>query len=217
MKKIAVYSSMIGPYDNILPVPDDYLREADFYLFTDQEIHTNWTIKRLARRSKSPRRDSREPKICPQSYLPGYFWTIYLDTSISMLVPPDYLITKYREQVTALRHPFRDCIYNEAEVCLAVNLITKTEYDKLIKLLTTSHYPHHNGLTENGVIIRQDTEETRRLAEFWKIMYDHFGERDQLTFCYALWKLGINYGTFVSQIRRTSDYEPTEFFLNKHL
>lgn len=56
--------------------------------------------------------------------------------------------------------------------------------------------PEDAGLIEAPVILRRHTDAIRRLNESWWGEIVRASRRDQLSFNYVAWKLGLRYGTF---------------------
>ena len=215
--KIAVYTSMIGNFDKIPPLPEQFRDEADYYIFSDQDIKdTGYKLIKIKPEMKNNRRQSRIYKLNPHIYLPQYKYTIYLDSCIELLASPKILVKKYLKgyDIAAHDHPWRDCIYNEAEACLRVGFIGEKNKKRQVEFLRKEGYPEHNGLFENGVLIRRNNEKMKELSELWYSIYNEYTQRDQLSFCYCLWKLGIKCNTIQNDLRFGNS---TEFKYKGHL
>lgn len=220
MKDIAVYTVIMGKFDSLIPVKEEFKDEADFYLFTNLDVtDRGYNVIKINPTNKNLRRESRKYKISYYKYLSQYKYTIYLDGSIEMLISPKEAIKKYLNgaDIAAHKHPWRDCIYKEARECWRIGYIGEVNYKRQIEFLRSQKYPEENGLTENGVLIRRNTTDMMRLADLWQRIYDDFTQRDQLSFCYCCWKLNIKYNIIQGIIRKRKDQEPTEFKLHEHL
>ena len=215
--KIAVYTTIFGEYDKL--IRPEFKKEADFFLFTDTDIKTDDFIVYRFPQAKNPRRESRKYKINPHIYLPTYDYTIYLDGSISMMISPREAVEKYLNgfDIAVHLHPWRDCIYDEIRVCAKFNLVKKEVAERQLEFIKSKGYPEHNGLTENGVIIRRRSEAMKQLSQQWQVMYDRFTQRDQLSFCYVCWRLGIRYNIINNSLREMRGLIPTEFKLYNHV
>lgn len=213
--RIAVYRSIFGKFDELLPVNPLHKKEADFYLFTDTLESDDYTVVKLETKSDNLRRESRRVKLCPHQHFEGYDYYIYLDGSVEMLESPQFLIKKYlrKHDIAVLKHPWRDCVYKEIDACIKHGYIGKVNGEKQRAFLKAEGYPENNGLTENGVILRRDTEQIRGLGEYWYRIYQRYTQRDQLSFCYCAWILQIKYKLIINDIRNRY---PMEFKYHEH-
>jgi len=219
MKSIAVYTVLIGAFDTLKSVNPEFKKEADFYLITNQDIRTQDYIINKVVVHRDNRRASRKYKFNPHIYLPGYKYTIYLDGSIELLESPLMLVNKYlkHHNIAVLKHPWRDCIYDELVECRRLGLIGRKGSGKHETFLRMAGYPVNNGLTENGVMIRRKCVENARLSSLWYEIYNIYTQRDQLSFCFCTWRLNIKYQLIDGTVRRTKNYEPSEFLYHPHL
>lgn len=112
-----------------------------------------------------------------------------------LLVPLEELIDKYlgEHDIAFFKHPLRDCIYEEAEVCRQLLLddvfIMEFQMNKYKKM----GYPEHNGLIDGSIILRRHTKKIAELNTEWQRQCTSGSRRDQLSFNFVAWKLGIPY------------------------
>lgn len=215
MNDIAIFRSIFGDFDDLLPVKNIYRDEADFYLVTDKIKTDEYTVINIVPQTKKPRRESRRAKLCPHLFLPDYEYYIYLDGSVQILDSPRHLIKKYLRDydIAVLKHPWRDCIYQELTVCAEKGYVGKANAEKHKQFLRSEGYPENNGLTENGVILRRNTDRIQHFGEFWAEIYYQFTQRDQHSFCYCAWKMNIKYNLIINDIRNRF---PMEFKYHEH-
>ena len=216
---IAVYTVIIGKFDRLKSIKSEFKNQADYYLFTDQDIETDdYTVRKVVNESRNNRRESRKYKICPHLYLPDYDYWLYMDGSFDLLASPRGLINKYMSEhdLTVFKHPWYDCLYREFEVCTSFKMITEGNAKRQRDFYISEGYPRHNGLTENGVILRRNTEQIRNFNDFWYGIYQQYNPRDQLSFCYCTWKLGIKYNIFEGQTSNPALTMTREFKLHGH-
>lgn len=215
MNKIAVFRTLFGDADNVLPVKEDDKRQADFYLFTDQDVKTDDYSVINVTALGNKRRLSRKYKISVEKYLPMYQYWIYLDASIEMMISPRKAIEKYLNNysIAVLKHPWRDCVYDEMKECLRIGVSNQALTEAQDRAYKRIGYPEHNGLTENGVLIRRNVPSVIEFNRMWQLLYDLYAERDQFSFCVAAWRLGIKYEMIIDNIRN----EPKEFKYYPHL
>jgi len=215
--KIAVYTVLFGDADNLIAVNPLHRKEADFYLFTDLNIELNdRKVIHVKDKDTTNRRMSRRYKISVHNYLEDYRYWIYVDASIEMLISPRTAIEKYLKDhdIAAMKHPWRDCVYDEMKECLRLGVADWDLSHEQAKYYRRMRYPDHHGLTENGVLIRRNTPQVIRFNEFWQFIYDSYAERDQFSFNFCAWRLKMNYNEIVDKIRSE---EAKEFKYHPHL
>ena len=217
--KIAVYTTLFGDYDELKPIPAKYQHEADWILFTDHiTVAPGYRIIPIALGPVTARKASRLYKIRPDLILGKYDYTIYLDASIIINRSPRLLVEKYLydSDIAVLKHPDRDCIYEEMRTCLKIGIADPDLTDKQAKYYRATGYPEHNGLTENGVLIRRNTEAVRNFSSSWWSLYSKYAERDQFSFMFIVWQTGIKITVIPNNIRDNSPEAVREFIFKDH-
>lgn len=96
-------------------------------------------------------------------------------------------------QLAVAKHPWRDCVYDEVKAVVQARKETGKNAFRLAAFLKSAGYPANNGLAATTVLIRRHTEEMRQFNDLWWSMIRQYSWRDQLTFDYVSWKLGIQY------------------------
>jgi len=142
------------------------------------------------------KRLNRYYKMMPCAEFPSAEYTIYHDGNIQMLVDPLKLVNKYlgEHDIAVFAHPDRQCVYAEGKACWEQHKASRLDVETTLASLRAVGYPKDNGLAACWVIIRRNTEQTRQLGTEWFDAYSALpAKRDQLSFDYVCWKLGINY------------------------
>lgn len=140
------------------------------------------------------RRDAKLYKILPHLVLPGFDYYIWLDSTHVLEVDPEQLIEEYlsKSDIAVFKHPERDCVYEEG------NLVKNIKYDhpNLIEdqldFYRDMNYPVHNGLYELPVRIQRNNKRTQQLGLMWWEQICMFSSRDQISFPFVCYQLGIN-------------------------
>lgn len=111
-------------------------------------------------------------------------WSIWVDGNIFLKVKEDDLIDMTKPyDIGVFPHPRnRDCVYQEAEICIKEKKDNPEIIKKQMKYYRLNGYPEHNGLAMCGVIVRRNTKEVRNLCREWMKHILVFSIRDQLSF-----------------------------------
>lgn len=179
-KDITVYTSNVGGFDNL--IEDQNTEGADFVAYTDQPSET-WEVREPYQHFKDNRRNSRIQKIMPHLFIKTKY-SVYLDGNIKLKVPAQQLIDEYLKDkdIAVFRHMGRDCVYKEAEACVALQKGSMKELAEQVTAYAEKGHPYHAGLCECGVIIRRHTKEIEAMNEKWWAHYCRYSERDQISF-----------------------------------
>ena len=198
MKKIAIYTAVIGGYDDIRQ-PKVVDERFDYYLFTDH-IETDfigvWRLMPIPYSNPDRKLVSGYVKTHPKELLPNYDATLWMDSSI--LIMDDYIYKKIEElwrsdiELSSVKHPLRDCVYEEAYAILNKKYETPQRIHDWCYRLYKEGYPTHNGLFETGILFRKKDLKIDALnIEWWNCLNNNV-KRDQLALNYCLWKTDIN-------------------------
>mgnify|MGYP006109884443 CR=1 FL=1 len=207
-KKFVVYTALFGNYDNLLePAPS---KDCDYICFTDDPLLKSdlWEIQVVTCRL-SAKMMNRLHKIKPHVYLKYYKASIYVDANIKILKDPIGLFYKYLESSSflAIKHVERDCIYSEALSCIASK---GTDYKLTMNQMVSyakKGYPTKNNLTENRILFRSHNDkQVISLMEMWWNELNTWAQRDQLSLCFAAWKLKFKIGFISENPRFENDY-----------
>lgn len=198
MKRGIVYT-VITQGKNTLHTPY-HNPDWDYVCFTDDEkiLKNNniWTLRLLKCPELPGRRCSKVPKILPQLYINEYEYQIYLDGSVHLIIDPELLIeTLGNNDIALFRHCMRDCIYEEAAEVLKLNRDYKEDVNRAIEKYKLEGYPKNNGLVDAKVIVRKNTDKVRNFNDSWWKIFKSYSQRDQLSFNYVAWKLGMSFST----------------------
>lgn len=188
---VTVYTSITGGKDKL--IDDQKKGESPFMAFTDFAFDSNtWERKPAYGGFSDPRRNSRIQKILVHKYLDSEY-SIYIDGNISLLKPPEELITTHlkNHDIAVFKHPSRDCLYDEAMICAKRGLDDPEVIIQQVKRYEDAGYAKHKGLCECGVILRRHTPKVEAFNNAWWAEYCSGSRRDQISFMYAADKVGI--------------------------
>lgn len=203
-KNIAIYTAVFSedknkPFDNLKDFDNSLLNDADFYCFTNLNFESDrWKIINVDIDESSGRKMARKYKILPHLSMSNYEYHFWMDTSFLILESPKKIVREYLKDhnICAFKHPDRIDVYHEGQMCKVWKLDDSELIDKQLDYIESDGYPKNNGLCETGVVLRRNNEKIKKFNELWWTMISNFSLRDQLSFNYCLWKLGINYNVF---------------------
>ena len=196
-----IYTCITGDYD-ILRQPVVTDPTWDYVCFSDKRELVSagksgvWQIRPLPSVSDSSLVRSRYPKLQPHKVLGEYEYSLWGDANIAIL--GDGL---YREaerciasgcDVAQVRHPFRDCVYEEMRTLEYQERLPMRVMLKEARFLRKEGFPRHAGQYENNLILRRHgAERVVDLSDSWWKVFLAFPYRDQVSLMYVYWKAGF--------------------------
>lgn len=193
--RIAIYTAIIGDYE--APRDPIFMDEGiDYILFTDKRTESSkWKVRYVAHSGLTCRKSARAIKIRSHEYLPEYDLTIWVDANFCQKISLRPLIEKIKKNVTLLKHPKKNCIYEEAKACIELKLDYSDIINRQVEHYISEGYPSKNGLCATGFIIRKNTPHVAQMNEDW--WYEVLGKsgRDQLSFNYVAWVNEVDFDT----------------------
>lgn len=169
--KIQVYTAITGGFD---PDRDDI------------------TCFRSYDRFVSSRMNAKIYKIMPHLFFPDAEITIWLDGNIRFA--PGINIEQFVDDflgpydMALFNHPWRDCAYQEAMICINDGLDGKHIILSQVSQYMSDGFPKYWGLWECGVIVRRHNPKTKFYNEQWWAQICRFSSRDQISLPYIHWK-----------------------------
>lgn len=202
-ERTVVYTCITGRYDHLLP-PSVVDPALDYIAFvTDERIASDvWDIKTIAcDQALGHAKLSRRPKILAHEYLGDYDRSVYVDGNIDIIGDVSALIDCHSgTPFLTFKHPDRDCVYAEGEVCLRSGKGDRRMVLRQLQRYRSAGYPEHNGLANANVLIRAHNDPSvRRLSELWWSEVRDLSGRDQISLPYASWRSRVPYETLGSQ------------------
>ena len=182
-----VYTAITKNYDTLRDLPKD----VEGVCFTDNPDLTSktWKIKYI------PGLDHKAPKILNHLYFLNQS-TMWIDGNVELKKLPE------PSALATFKAKDYQCAYIEAERCKQ-GKDTAENIDKQVNYMRDNKYPENHGLSACTVIVRDGTQ--IRLEEFWWRQLQRT-RRDQVSFNFCLWKLGM-----------TQDYIPGTIYDNEYV
>ncbi len=218
--KTMVYTAITGDYDTLKEIK--YIdKEIDYYCFTNNPNikSKTWKIMSL----DNPElldfiRLERKIKIlgCEEIFK-NYDLAIYMDANIELRKPVSEFIKKECDlknyDFFSLIHSDRDCIYEEAIVCIDWKKDDKKIIEEEMTFLKKENFPEHYGLTANNFFaFKTNNSKIKKVQNCWWNMVKRYSRRDQLSFMYSLWKHKYKKVQFINVLWYNNDY----FFIHEH-
>ena len=173
----------------------------DYICFTDDKNlkSKTWKIRPIPEElsSFSKVKQQRGVKILAHRYLSDYDISVWVDGAVIVKGNiKDYLKTLDLNNFSVFipEHPVRKCIYAEKDACIRIRKITGegiTLANKQMQKYRDEKFPSNYGLVQTNVMIRKHNDQySKDLMEKWWAELKEYSHRDQLSFNYALWKVG---------------------------
>ncbi|MEP6944018.1 MAG: glycosyltransferase domain-containing protein [Betaproteobacteria bacterium] len=148
--------------------------------------------------SEDRSKTTKRIKILPHVFLPDYDLSIWIDSSLQFKrdVDLDVLAGDFPEsrfQMRVRQHPYRRCIYREAETVVELDLDVPKRVARIVARYRHDGFPEDFGLAELNFILRKHHSPTAvAFADAWWAEVRDGSRRDQLSFNYVLWKNPID-------------------------
>ncbi|MDT9302518.1 MAG: tetratricopeptide repeat protein [Limnospira sp. PMC 1281.21] len=218
-KKVVVYTAICNNYD-ILKIPEFLCPDWDYVCFTDREQYPGdhpWKIKHFDYIDQDHTRTARYVKTHPHIYFESYECSIWIDAHILIKTnfieefTNNFLINN--ELFAAIPHPFRNCTYQEAKICIQQEKDDKDIIESQIVNYKYEGLPSEWGMIESGVLIRRhNNSSVRKFNELWWKEIDTYSKRDQLSVMFVLWKTNLNWVPLMKQGQSTRNHPGFRFF-----
>jgi ribosomal protein L27 len=199
--KIAVYTCVVGKYDLVKP-PLLHFNNVDYFLFTDSSKNysdsSSFQVKELSEKILKQGRvlANRYIKFHPgELFGSEYDYSIYIDGNVRIVsdVRPFVNCVADKTGLAMHKHRARECVYDEAQMCVKLHRGNKKFINKLMKCYQQEKFPENFGMNEANLIVTDLKNENaiRLLDEWWNEFVRSETMRDQLVWPYVLWKNGF--------------------------
>jgi len=204
--KIVIYTAISGNYDKLVqPAIND--NRVDFVCFTDDVKDDKigvWNIRKIPYMNKDKTRIARYAKLNPDILLPEYTYSLWIDANVRIVHEYIYerIFTLINDgvQLSSIKHWGRNCLYEEAKMCIAANKDSIYKILRSIIFLKLNNYPRNNGLCETNVVFRKHTSSiVMQFNQLWWSLLNRYSKRDQLGFNYCSWNLSIDIEFFLDE------------------
>jgi len=207
MDKIVVYTVILGGYDRLWP-PLMWNGEAEYVCLSDTPIPKTppWEVRLVTPESNDMRREARRLKVLSHRYFPRAEYVLFHDGNIRLNTEAPSAWLGERDMALCA-HPERDCIYEEVEACVQLNKDKEETMRAQVARYKAEGYPKDAGLVATTVILRRQSTAIRLFNECWWAEIAGGSVRDQLSFNYVCWKLGMKYDVIPGDLFRNEQFQ----------
>lgn len=202
-----VYTAIFGGIRDKLRSRPWQFGDVGFYSFLDEERMekyrqfniTGWRLGQPQFRNENVSRQARAHKILAHKIFTHCRYSLWIDGCLKLL---NRNVNKIMEKhlrnsdICVFKHRRRNCIYDEVIACIEQKKDDKDIMMKQVEQYRREGYPPKHGLGETTAVLRRHNKATTEFNEMWWEEIQKGSFRDQLSFDYVAWKLGIHYEVF---------------------
>jgi len=205
--RIVVYTAITQGYDTLKEPPPTWRRAANFVAFMEDpgSAATTWEFRPICREFGDPCRNAKIHKILSHEYFPEADYSLWIDGTINILStlplaewPEQYL---KNHDLAVFKHCAQNCAYKEAKLCMMGHLDDPVVIERQMQRYFEQGYPMNNGLAECSVLFRRHTPQIKKLNECWWEEIRNHSRRDQLSFNFVAYQLGVTYFQLPGQLK----------------
>lgn len=188
-----IFTAIFGPYDD-LKEPQVITPGWQYICFTDQPFESAiWKIEHREMMPQGACRTARFYKLMFHRHISSEK-SIWIDASFTINTNLDEWWDKhFKEPMTCIKHPVRNCIYAEAIACLK----RKKDASHLIRKQVSDYrrigLPAQNGLIASGLIMRKLSQAAIDFCDQWYHQLQVYSSRDQIAFGFTSWQKPIHH------------------------
>lgn len=191
--KTIVYTAIYGDYDE----PKKHLLKERPVLFTDSIESEDWEVRKVERKEVHPRMQAKYFK-CMSHEVLDCDVSIWIDGSATIKIPnfEKWCLDQLgNADIALIRHPDRDCIYDEANFCTFMDKYRNLPIIEQVMEYARQGYPQHNGLWACGLLIRRHNSRVKRFNKLWWRHNKEYTYQDQLSFPVCAKEVGLDIRT----------------------
>ena len=199
-ERLVIYTVLFGKYDD-LNEPLFITPNCDYYILTNQDVKPDsvwkkYPIEKFDEITKdfSNLEKARFFKLHPHLMFSDYKYSMFIDANIQMVTDMRPVFAQLEDNFIAIHNqPGRDCAYQEATEIIVIGKADKQEVNRQMKVYKKDSFPEHYGLFRTCVVVREhNNKQCKKLMDLWWEQIKKYTKRDQLSFTYALWKMGLD-------------------------
>lgn len=201
----AVYTCLFGYSESFADQRYEKDGQTDFICFTDdRRLRSDfWTFRYVDPRLLGPVRTSKMVKILAHRFLAGYESSIYADNTVRMAAPYQEIFAQLERSANPMivfRHPWRSCVYAEAEAVKNARYDDPAVIDGQMKHYRSIGHPENAGLIGSGFQARRHNDPVLVAVMLqWFLQVCLHSYRDQLSFNVVARQLGFEPDYFAGE------------------
>jgi hypothetical protein len=194
--RVCVLTALAGSRDMVID-PGVVHPGVEYHAFVDRawpcRVWKQHPLEQFTEDSRyAGRRNAKIYKIMPHLFLPDHDFSIWVDPTHEVVHDTDKLCDMLGEaDIGVFEHRERHCAYDEADEILRLRYDDPGNVHALKSFFVEKGFPRGYGLYEIPVMVRRNNAATQRMALKWWEMICRYSSRDQISFSYIRWKLGI--------------------------
>jgi len=216
-RSIVAYTAITDRRDDLISQLTVAREGAEFVAFLDDATARatgadtrGWEVRRIARsKDGATVRDAnlaaKVYKMLPRRYFPDAEFSLWLDGRVAIVYPLPLarMVDLFLRDadLCVYRHPVRHTVEEEARVCAERLLDDPARITAQIERYRRDGMPADAPLVESSVLLRRHTRATDEFGLAWWDEVRRGSTRDQLSFPYVAWKIGLRYTTFPLHLR----------------
>lgn len=195
--RVAIYTSILGGYDDLKPQIKQRYPRTNYICFTDIEddvvAKAGWKKKPFSHPiTLSNRLANRYYKALPDKVLSEFDITIYIDGTV-VIRDPD-LVSKCinnlkNNDLLSFDHPERRSVEEEVKFCLELDRFRKMPLREQLDSYLEAGFEDNVGLIPGGFLVRDNRN--KKLTAFnqeWFQEIEYWDTRDQISLAFLTWK-----------------------------
>lgn len=208
---LVVYSAIFGDIGDKLRARPNRSGDVAFVTFMDKEkvpryraFHAaKWQVYAPQFINENLRRQARAHKVLAHRIFKNCRYSLWIDGCFMLI---DNNVDRMMEEnlqeadICVFKHRRRNCIAEEVAACIEQKKDDEKVMVNQVERYFREGYPRDNGLAETTAILRRHNKATTAFNELWWHEISNGSVRDQLSFDYVAWKLGIKYDVFPGSI-----------------
>lgn len=192
MSEVAVYTCNLGDYDPLYePIVCD--PNVDYIYLTDRERRSHtWTV-RVVEPPYNPILSARYYFCQSIKFFPEYDITIEHGADCQLKIAPLDLVGMIPDEfdIAVFKHPHRKSVYQEGDECIRLRKDTAERIRPQMERYREEGLPESVRLSTCILTVRRNTPQVQALEEMWWNEVLNNSHRNQLSFDYCRWRLGI--------------------------
>jgi glycosyltransferase involved in cell wall biosynthesis len=180
-KDITVVTAIAGGKDKLKDQKE--YKGVEYVAFVDEKTKSSfWKTRPVCDKFKKPVMNAKIHKVLTHKYVETPY-IVWIDGNMDLKVDPHKLVDLLGEHDFAFfKHPGRDCVYEEADMCVQLKKGSMKELAEQTKQYAKDGFEPHSGLCEMTAFVRRNTPEANEAFERWWAEICRHSERDQVSF-----------------------------------